>query len=334
MRVFGKNLKKPVRIKPESLDDLWNLKHMLESGDLISARTIRTIESDKKEKNPMFLKIKLEKVKFDEEGGVLLLHGIVIEGPDNTSFGHHTLRVEPMGEFTVEKKWKLYQINRLKKSVRKKEVKVLICVIDEREADFAFVQERGIKEIGSIRGGGIKKMFYAGDEKKFYADVIKALNEYINRVDKIIVAGPGFTKENLYREIKEPLKQKILLASSSVTGKTGIYEVIRRGVIDKVIENSELSIQTNLMEKFLEHLAKEDGMVAYGPEEIKKANDYAAISELLILDRLVRNEENERLMGAVENNRGVVHIINSAYESGEQLENFGGVAAFLRYRIK
>ena len=39
-------------------------------------------------------------------------------------------------------------------------------------------------------------------------------------------------------------------------------------------------------------------------------------------------------MKAVENAKGIVHIINSDHEGGKKLDGLGGVAGILRYRME
>jgi protein pelota len=60
-----------ISLLPESVDDLWHLKHLIEKGDLVFALTFRKIESatdklrpEKLERKPMRLGIRVDSVEF------------------------------------------------------------------------------------------------------------------------------------------------------------------------------------------------------------------------------------------------------------------------------
>lgn len=335
MKIIKKDFKKVTIIKPENLDDLWNLKHILGSGDFVKTKTLRTIDALKKEKRPMVLKIQIERIEFDEQGESLRLGGKIVEGPGDISFGHHTLRITPNLIISIEKEWKPHQLIRLKKSLKTVGMKLLICVLDERDADFAVVQEKGIKPASTIHGGG-GKQFGVAEPQKYYSEIIKALDEYSKKTDKIIIAGPGFAKDNIFKIIrkeKQELAKKCVLENSSVTGITGINEVIKRGAIERVFEESSISKETRLVEKFLEGLGKESNLVAYGIKEVKKAAELGAIEILLVSSTQVRKEEIEKLMELIEKNKGDVNIIDINHEAGEKLSGLSGLAAFLRFKL-
>lgn len=334
MRIIRKDFKRITKIKIETLDDLWNLKHILDKDDIIGSRTLRTIDVDKRWKKPVFLKIKAEKINFSEDGKRLRVTGKIIEGPEDISYGYHTISIEINSVISVEKEWKKYQIRRLKDSLRFKGLKVLICVVDERRTDFAIATEIKFKEIGSVSNKYTGKLFGGESQEKYYEEIISFLNE--QKTDKIIIAGPGFTKDSIFERLKKypEILKKSIKENSSVIGKTGINEVIKRGALDRILEKSRISFETLLVERFLEELGKDSGLVTYGLNEIKNAVEIGAVDKLLISDKLVREEGMEKLMDLTEKNRGEVHIINSSHEAGERLFHLGGVAAFLRYKVE
>src|SRR3989344_2545703 len=111
MRILKHNFRSEVVVKPETLEDLWNLKKIVASNDVLGARTFRSVElkgaKEKTEKRPMFLKIKLEKKEFDEDGQSLKLGGKIVEGPEDVPHAYHTLMIEPKESLTIIKeKWK------------------------------------------------------------------------------------------------------------------------------------------------------------------------------------------------------------------------------------
>lgn len=336
MQIIKRDFKGITKLKPQSLDDLWAMKHVLEEGDIIGTRTLRTIQVDKREKKPTFLKIRLEKIEFDDSGN-LRLGGEIVEAPEKFARGFHAFTLTPLDVISIEKeKWKDAQKRKLKESEAYRTLQFLICVLDEREADFALATELKLKEIASIKNPAAGKR-YSGKEAEagmgqFFKSISDLMKEHLAKVDKIIIAGPGFTKDNLFEKLPGEIKAKSVLEGASVTGITGLNEVIKRGALDKIASGTRLSKETDLIEKFLVLLAKE-GLVTYGIKEVESAAEAGAIEMLLVSDKLVRDEKIEKLMENVEQMKGAVYIINSTHDAGNRLFLLGGIAAFLRYRI-
>ncbi len=341
MKILKKDFKHGVKIKPETLDDLWNLKNILAEEDVVGARTIRTIQrTDSNEKKAVYLKLKIEKMQFDEDGSALRLTGKIIEGPEEVAHGYHTISVEPNTVLDIEKEWSRSDKIRLEDSITYKGMHIVICVVDERRADFAKATELDAKIFSALTSKGAGKEYGgiagAPGPDIFYDEVIKLLDAN-SSTDKIIIAGPGFAKENIFGLIKKrklAWAAKCILAQASITGKTGVNEVIKRGGLDKILAESRLSLETNLVEKFLEHLGKDTGLGIYGKKEVLQAAENGAIAELLVSDKMLRDKVTEKIIAFVEENSGEVHIVSSTHESGEKLFNLGGFGAVLRYKIR
>jgi protein pelota len=220
----------------------------------------------------------------------------------------------------------------------------MIVVIDEGEADIAVVREYGVDIIANVThnlGGKRYNADRESEEKKFFHDLAKTMSEIMERenVDKAIVAGPGFAKENFYKFLSEnypDLAKKVVIEDTSVTGRTGIYEVIRRGTVDRVYHENRVAKEIQLVERVIEEISK-NGLVAYGLKEVEEAANYGAIETLLVLDELLKGEHKEKIeeiMEFVRGTRGEVVIVSSEHEGGEKLKALGGIAALLRYKVK
>ena len=333
MKIIKKDVKHNIiTVKPETEDDLWVLEKIVMPGDLISGKTIRGIEierGDKREKvkKTIFVKISAEKVEYSENQ--LRVGGKIIEGPEDVSHSYHTFEIKVGNPVTIEKEWSKYMIDELY-AARKKREPILICVLDDEEASFALLTER-LKQLTTIKGVTGKSLGEA-DKRNYYKELVKYMEDVSKRfgANKIILAGPGFTKENLIKQIKDDFRKKIFVDTVAHTGETGIQEVLKRGIVDKIIKDSSISEETQLVEKFFEEISK-NGPVTYGEEEVKKAVDMGAVEKLLISDTFVRR--NEQLLKSTEQKGGSVKIISTEHEAGKRLENMGGIAAFLRYKI-
>lgn len=312
------------KLRITNSDDLWHLSHILEVGDFIRKRDTRTttIKSGqnikKGDRKPMTLTIEAEKIKFDKD---LQVTGKIVEGPDNISFGYHTFRLEAGDIFSIKKEWKKYQIERLEKAKQKKPL-LLMCVLDRDQADIAGLTESGLEYFATL--------YPESDEDRtlFYKEIVELLKS--KKYERIVIAGPGFEKDNLYDYIKNTeLKGSVIVEQASHTGKSGIEEVLKRSA-NKIITDTRISKESKYVDEFLRRL-KSDGLVTYGEKEVRNAVELGAVETLLVSLEKVR--ELEDLMEQTEKMKGEVVIINSDHSMGEQFLKTGGVGAFLRYKI-
>ena len=85
--------------------------------------------------------------------------------------------------------------------------------------------------------------------------------------------------------------------------------------------------------KVLEEISKSSSAVAYGKKQVLDAVNAGAAEQLLVLDKMVRQEDLEKVMDMVERMNGEVIMVSSEHEGGKQLEALGGLAALLRYNF-
>lgn len=204
--------------------------------------------------------------------------------------------------------------------------------MDDSEADFYKIKDRS-EHLFHIAGSSLGKKTGVSGKPEFYGKVLAEIKRRSEDVRKMVIAGPGFAKDEIKHLIKEKAKEiydKLIFDGLSHTGDVGLQELLRRGLLEKITELSRISEETNLVEKLLEEMVKE-GKVVYGLEETKKALESGAVSTLLISDKKVR--EWEELIEGCEKVGTKVVIVSSTHQSGEKLFGIGGIAGFLRYRI-
>lgn len=336
MKILRRNLKKRtgwIKLKIETDNDIWHLKNVIKAGDRIRSKTLRTtIEG--REKKTCTLTIEVEKVNYESKR--IRTTGEIEKAPEDVEHGYHSFNLKKGKVFDLYKeKWNDYELNRIDEALKDKDYDLLVCLIDKGEASFSTITESGIKQKGDIEANISGKMYKTDkrNEKEFYGDVIKVLKDNKDK-DAIILAGPGFENENLYNKIKdEDLKDKIYLQDTSVTGETGLQEVVKRGGVEQVLEDSRISREVQIIEEFLTELKKDSGKMTYGLEEIEQALEMGAIDKLIVLDEKARDESIEKMMDQVEDRSGEVIIVHADHEAGQKFKNMGGIAAFLRYQI-
>ena len=346
MRVLRKSLRGQegeIGLVPESIDDLWHLKYLIAPGDLVFALTHRKatastdkLRPEKLERRPVRLGIRAESVEFHTSSNWLRVHGLIEVGPEVASY--HTLNLEPGADVSIVKTWRPDELDRIREAVAEsKRPKVVICLIEEGEAAIGVLRQFGVETASEIKMGGGKGMGGKGGDRRseFLDEAGKELARVAATDSKVILAGPGFTKEDLKKRIDAShpdLAPRIVLYDATAMGVSGFQEVLRRGAIDKILEDSRLALETTLMEELLREIAT-DGRAAYGPAEVTAAAAQGAVETLMVADQLVRSAEAEDLMRSVSDARGKVVIFSSEFEPGKRLSALGGLAAITRYKL-
>lgn len=343
MRVLKKNLREDegeITLLPESLDDLWHLQHLIEPGDLVFALTHRKVQAiadkarpEKLERRPVRLGIRVEEIEFHIYSNWLRLHGVIKSGMDIGSY--HTLNIEVGTDLSIIKRWRLDQLQRIEEAVAESQrPKVVLALVEEGEATIGVLRQFGVQTSADLRAGSGKGAGEDGREQ-FFRDVANAISQAAGSDAQVILAGPGFAKEDLKKLIDSnhpDLAKRITMDEASSIGRSGFQEVLRRGAVSTVLENSRIAMETRLIDDLFREIAT-DGRAAYGQNEVQTAANYGAIDHLLILDEIARRKSLDQLMRDVANARGKVVIFSSEFEPGERLRSLGGVAALLRFRI-
>jgi len=168
------------------------------------------------------------------------------------------------------------------------------------------------------------------------------------------------------------VKSKVIgVVDTSYTGDYGLKEMLTRG--EDLLSEASVTKERKLLERFFSELSKDSGLAVYGQLETVKALEMGAVETLLISESLdwvqaklscpacknkiekavksekkhsvecpkcgtvmeVENEEDalEKLEETADNVNSVVEIISTDTMEGNQLQEMGGIAGILRYKI-
>ena len=334
---------KELVIVPESIDDLWHTEKIISKGDLVSGKTDRKIkpknEGEKAMRVTLFVEIQAEEISFHEHSGVLKVNGIITDGKPEELIelkSHQSIDIEPGTKISIKKeaiqKW---QIDRLRKAEKESATAgLLVVLMDDEQADLTFVNNFSVKKKARILSGKQGKQF--GEEKGKYFDEIYGKVVSLEP-KKILLAGPGFTRENFQKFISDKKDKKfptVLSVSTNDVGETGVSELLKSGKIDALEKELQLTQESQLIEEFMKNISK--NLVEYGEENVLKALNMGAVANLIVSESfLMQNRKKaDELMVLAESTRTEAHIISSKNPSEQQVNGFGGVVALLRYRIE
>ena len=349
-REEGEGRRERISVVPESLDDLWHLTYILEPGDSVSGDTTRRIQRDDDkmrdtggQREPMWIEIEVADVAFAKFSNRLRVGGEIVDCSREDQLGfHHTFNIEEHDEVTIEKVWQIDQLERLEEAVEAAEQPdVAIVTVEEGQAHVHTVAQYGVEERATITGTTGKGEYARGRDELFaeITAVVKRLD-----VEAIILAGPGFTKQDALDYIEDnaaDAAEKIQVVDTASVGDRGVHEVLKRGAVDRIQTETRISNEAELIDELMERIA-EGAEVAYGIEEVAEAAEYGAVDRLLILDERLRAErageggwdlDINDVVEDVERQGGEVTVFSHEFDPGQQLSNLGGIAALLRYRL-
>ena len=326
-----------IRLFPENIDDIWHLSHLIAPGDLVFATTLRTgdtvadkIRPEKAEKRPVRLGIRVGKVEFHHYANRLRVTGLIEHGMDQGS--HHTLNIETGYEISVIRQWWKSDLERIDRAVKASVYDVIhILTIEEGEAELFRIRHFGPELVITITMGSGKGM-EVNSRTSFFEKVLGQLAP-VN--GPLVIAGPGFIKEDFMKFFRSRESEKAATAVVVETRRTGagaVQEVIGLGTLEKLAGDLQLAREVNLMGEFLRRISKGEP-VAYGRAEVKNAGDCGAIEVVLVVDTLIRDPGVVEMMEQAERSDSGVIVFSTGFEPGKRLEALGGVAALLRYRI-
>ena len=199
-----------IEVIPETIDDLWHLSHIVEEGDYVSTLTTRRIQdktsgktrADRGVKKTFFLGIRVEKINFHKYTGMLRFTGIIESGPEDlVPLGsHHTINVQINNSIKIQKTWNKWSLERLNTAVKaSKRPTEIIVAMEDNTTDLGIIKQYGIEYIGPIMGDISGKRQIQKDRKEkinqYYEEVTKTVQQHEN-INKLIIIGPGFTKND------------------------------------------------------------------------------------------------------------------------------------------
>ena len=334
-----------IRLTPENTEDLWHIERILQPGDRIISKSFRrykATEGDAGEKKLVTIKLLVEKVEFSRFANRLRVTGKIIEGTPEEFVqqgSYHTVDIEQDFPVSIIKdKWMSHHLSRIKQAIAEtKRPKLGMLVMDESKAIYATLRGYGVEYELELENNASKRDDKFDDKKlAFFGEIMKKLQS--TQVGRIIVAGPGFGTENLMKFIKQKdptLAKKIILEHCTYAERTGINELLKRGVVSQVASEERAGNELALMEKFSTELRKESGLVAYGADEVKNAVAASAVETLMVIDELLRNNKGiEAVVEEAEKKKVKLVVFSHESDGGRELEGYGGFAALLKFRMR
>ncbi len=336
-----------LRLEPETLEDLWVVTRLANAGDIakgyawrrFKARDLERAESGEKKK--IRVELRVESVEFAEAANRVRLTGVILRGePEEFAPAgeHQTLDVEIGTRFELRKKIGVYERKTLE-AARKRAARVdaLIIAMDDERATLAQLTPSGVRYAYEIESEASKRdpKSYAEFRKKYFSEILKACDSAVQRGARVIVAGPGFAKDDFkkYAERQNAeVTKKISFETTSNAERTGVGEIVKRGIAQRILGEQKQTLEWEKLEELKKRIAR-GGLVAYGIDDVRAAVEARAAEEIFVLDEILRNDERaQRVVEAAERGGASVFVFDSRNEAGSEFAAFG-LACLLRYKL-
>ena len=270
-----------VELLPETLDDLWHLSHIIEVGDNASSKTTRRIQdntgdklrSDRGVKKTFYLGLDIENISFHLFTGKLRLTGVITRGPEDLIplGSHHTLEVKLNVPITIKKdRWPNWAIKRVNQAIEaSKWLAAIIVVIEDDTATMGLMRQFGIEYYGPVKGHISGKIILDKNRQKniiqFYEKIVESIEKF-DSIQNIIIAGPGFGKNDFFDYIKEKHKDlagMAIVESTGSGGRVGVGEVLKKGTVEKLTSEHRVASEMMAVNDLLSEIAKNSSIVFF-----------------------------------------------------------------------
>jgi len=342
------------KLRIDSEDDLWVLARFAISGRSLAMlgerRDTTTAESGDRakaaERKKMWIQLRIISTEYKTYSNILRVHGTIEQAPVDIG-SHHTHLVEVGDELEIHSSSGFPEYDRLLLTdtmTTDKKSNVSIIVVENDEIILFEVTRRGLREgaTWTMRGGGKRGDVRTSETvaKSFQQQVAKEILAATSTQLPMILCGPGHARERLRNVILSQDPQRtIRLVSTSMAGRSGANEIIRDGLADELLSEHAISKEIKLLEEVWLRLSK-NGAVAYGENELSRAMNEGAIETLLVSADKIRDPEAmiegtpvSKWIDAVSDIGAELVQCSSDHDSGEQLNNMGGIIALLRYKL-
>ncbi len=328
-----------LKLRVDTLDDLWTIQRIIFPNDLVKSESLRKFksnESDKGEMKAVVITVKAEKTEFDKTAQRLRIMGKIVDGKPLDYIklnSYHTLNIAPEDVLDIIKtEWHDYLVDVIRNAVSDtKKARLGLIVVDEEKAVPAYLLGYGVEfknEIYSRLSKRMSQKDFVEQEKKYFQEILDASAEM--RVDTVIIAGPGFTKDDVKKfgvdsGFIKKMSKKLIFEKTSDTERTGVYELIKSEKVAELLKRERIRIEFKLMEEFLNGL--DPGKSKFGIKDVDEAIDNYEASMVFVNDSVLGDPKMQKVLANAEKNKVKIEVFNSIDEMGNQLHGFNDIAS-------
>ncbi len=334
-----------LRLRLETPSDLWRIARLVRPGDRVGASTTRRdpeapldVAGAERERRRVFLTLRTEQVEFHGFSKHVRVTGPIVEGPFDIG-RHHTLDLTEGDEVVVAKP----ELTAAERAILDEglagrgDPTILLGAVDWGDSSFVRLRGRAIEPVADVRRTIAGKQYKGAQNEKDRTAYVDELLSVLRRegpdVTAIVIAGPGFLKEQLARRLTEEepaLAKKMKIYPTAESGRVGIDELLRSGKATEALRGSVAAEEAEMVERLVRSLAG-GTRAAVGAAEVEEAVNEGAVETLLVSDSLIADPALAPVLDRARSGRVRLFIVRDDGEAGRRLAGLGRVAAILRW---
>lgn len=334
-----------LRLRLETPSDIWRIARLIHPGDRVGASTTRRdpeapedAPAAQRERRRVWLVVQAEQVEFHEFSRHVRVTGPIIEGPFDLG-RHHTLDLHDGDELTVQKSSLAAPDRALLEEglAHRGDPTVLIAAVDWGESSIVRLRGRAVEPVAEVNRTIAGKRYPGGqgekDRGKYVEELLGVIRPELASAQSVVVAGPGFLKEELARRLTEAepaIRSKLKLFPTGTSGRAGVEELLRSGRATEALQGSVAAEEADLVEQLVRALAG-GRRAAVGPKEVAEAVEGGAAELVLVTDQLLTDPGVAPTLDRARAGRARLFIVREDGEAGRRLVSLGRIAALLRY---
>ena len=196
---------------------------------------------------------------------------------------------------------------------------------------------RSVEPVVDLRRTIAGKRYEGGQAEKDRGSYIGELVALLRRegasANALVIAGPGFLKEELARRLGEEdpaLARKMKVYPTAESGRVGVDELLKSGRATEVLRGSVAAEEAEVVERLVRALAG-GTRAAVGPHEVAEAVDAGAAETILLSESLLPDPALAVTLDRARDARVRLFVVRDEGEAGHKLTALGKVGALLRY---
>jgi protein pelota len=346
---------KAIYIIPEDSDDLFTLRRIIKTDDIVVSDTTRVIKFEKEYSRPdrervkIRVSVKVEKIGLDESIDRLRIAGTIIESnnslvPKGT---YHSIIVQIGNNIVVDKgkRWEELDLKLLKSEIAGS---FIIVAIDTKEAGIAKITGTHLEIIPNIYSGQSGKYYTHAAKNNpnievFFEEVYHSLHNILHEdgTYRLTVFGPGETKRRFYNFIidkKSNFKNKLnVIEGVDVAGEDGIMVFLRSPSLKEVMGTSKISIVSSILDNIMLQVNRGEEKYVMGFKDVSTAINMKSIDSLVFSNSVFKALKEEEIIGLLnlaETYGAKVYAVDSSTDIGLRVSALGGIVGLLRYQIR
>ena len=333
------------RLRLETPSDLWRISRLVRAGDLVGASTTRRdpeappdVAGAERTRRRVFLTVRAEQVEFHGFSKHVRITGPIVEGPFDLG-RHHTLDLTEGDEVAVTKsEWSTADRTILEEGLdHKGDPTILVAAVDWGDSSLVRLRGRSVEPVVDLRRTLAGKRYEGGQAEKdrgaYVAELVGLIRREGAEATAVIIAGPGFLKEELAHRLSEEdpaTAHKMRLYPTAESGRVGVDELLKSGRATEALRGSVAAEEAEVVERLVRALA--GGLrAAVGSVEVGEAIEAGAAETVLVSESLLPEPSVAPLLDRARAARVRLFVVRDEGEAGRKLTALGKIGALLRY---